>query len=208
MTKKKKLILDTARKLFNEKGFHNVTIRMIAQEMQMSSGNLNYHFKKREDIFETMYFEMVTEFDERLNVLPDTDVSIAQIKIDISLSMKRMIDYSFFWTDMYNLINVSSKVKTHFQDVYKNRIEGSILLYNKLRQEKLMSEFSFIEEDALLAERMINYGNTWLYSSRLYSNRVSEKEIGYHVNTLLSMLFPYLTNKGKNEFKKILPSYF
>ena len=69
MSKKKKLILDTAKALFNEKGYHNVTIRMIALKMNMSSGNLNYHFKKREDIFEALYFEMVSEFDERIDLL-------------------------------------------------------------------------------------------------------------------------------------------
>ena len=58
MSKKKKLILEAARTLFNERGYSQVTIRMIALELNMSSGNLNYHFKKREDIFETLYFEI------------------------------------------------------------------------------------------------------------------------------------------------------
>jgi AcrR family transcriptional regulator len=47
---------------------------MIALELNMSSGNLNYHFKKREDIFEALYFEMVLEFDERIESLRNMDL--------------------------------------------------------------------------------------------------------------------------------------
>ncbi|MEZ5024061.1 MAG: TetR/AcrR family transcriptional regulator [Chitinophagales bacterium] len=81
---------------FNEKGYSQVTIRMIALKVNMSSGNLNYHYKKREDIFEALYFDMVAAFDERINRLADTEISIEQIKIDVERSMRRMLDYTFF----------------------------------------------------------------------------------------------------------------
>ena len=79
---------------------------MIALKMNMSSGNLNYHYKKREDIFEALYFEMVSEFDERVKKLTDIEISIEQIKIDIERSMERMLEYIFFWTDLYNLLSI------------------------------------------------------------------------------------------------------
>ena len=143
MNKKKKLILEAARTLFNKRGYNQVTIRMIALELNMSSGNLNYHFKKREDIFETLYFEMVSEFDERIQNLPNIDVSIAQIRSDIEDRMIRMIDYKFFWTDLYNLLTVSDKVKKHFQEVYKNRIDGCLFLFEKMKNQNLMTDSSF-----------------------------------------------------------------
>jgi len=204
MSKKKKLILEAARILFNERGYSQVTIRMIALELNMSSGNLNYHFKKREDIFETLYFEMVSEFDERIKDLPYTDVSIAQIRNDIEQSMRRMIDYKYFWTDLYNLLAVSDIVKKHFQEVYKQRIDGCLLLFEKMKTQNLMTNSSFKFEYDFLAERMINYGNTWIYSTGLYSNSLEQKSIDY----LLSMLYPFLAPKGQNEFKNLLPEFF
>lgn len=208
MSKKKKLILEAAKILFNERGYSQVTIRMIALELNMSSGNLNYHFKKREDIFETLYFEMVSEFDERIKGLPNTDVSIAQIRIDVEQSMRRMIDYKYFWTDLYNLLAVSDIVKKHFQEVYKHRIDGCLFLFEKMKTQNLMTNSSFKFEYDFLAERMINYGNTWLYSTGLYSTSLEQKSIDYQVNTLLSMLYPFLAPKGQNEFKNLLPEFF
>ena len=208
MSKKKELILEAAKTLFNEKGYHNVTIRMIALKLNMSSGNLNYHFKKREDIFEALYFEMVLEFDKRVDKLPSTDISIGQIKFDIERSMRRMLDYKFFWTDLYNLLAENDRVKEHFQEVYKKRISGCFFLFEKMKQKGLMKSSSFEMEYSFLAERMINYGNTWLYSSRIYSEDLSRKNIDYPVNTFLSMLFPFLTSQGKEDFKNLLPEFF
>jgi AcrR family transcriptional regulator len=208
MTKKKQLILDTARNLFNQKGFSQVTIRMIAQELNMSSGNLNYHFKKREEIFEALYFEMVLVFDERVENLAQTKVSIAQIRNDIEQSMHRMIDYQFFWTDLYNLLSVSDKVKAHFEKAYLHRIEGCFLLFEKLKQEGLMRSSSFDLEYSFLAERMVNFGNTWLYSSGLYSRKFDQKLLAHQTNSLLSMLYPFFSKKGQAEFELLLPDYF
>lgn len=174
----------------------------------MSSGNLNYHFKKREEIFEALYFEMVEEFDHRIHVLPNTEVSIEQLRNDVESSMRRMLDYTFFWTDLYNLLSISDKVRAHFQEVYNHRIGGCFFLFEKLKQKKLMMEASFEKEYNFLAERMINYGNTWLYSSRLYSNKLDTHTIDDYVNTYLSILFPFLTSEGKSEFHNLLPELF
>ncbi|MEZ5007972.1 MAG: TetR/AcrR family transcriptional regulator [Chitinophagales bacterium] len=208
MSKKKKLILEAARTLFNEKGYSQVTIRMIALKVNMSSGNLNYHYKKREDIFEALYFDMVAAFDERINRLADTEISIEQIKIDVERSMRRMLDYTFFWTDLYHLLPLSNKVQDHFQQVYKKRIEGCFLLFEKMKGKNLMKDSSFELEYNFLAERMINYGNTWLYSSSLYPDKLSSDNLDNHVNTYLSILYPFLTSQGKKEFKNVLPELF
>ncbi|MBM1105022.1 TetR/AcrR family transcriptional regulator [Aurantibacter crassamenti] len=208
MNDKKKVILNAAKTLFNDKGYHNVTIRMIALKLNMSSGNLNYHYKKREDIFEALYFEMVSEFDARVRDLPAVEVSISQIRNDIESSMKRMVAYTFFWTDLYNLLNVSEKVNEHFQGVYKNRKEGCLLLFKKMIEKGLMHKPDYEWDHKFLAERMVNYGNTWLYATGLYTKKINRKDLNIQVNLLLSMLFPYLTPLGKKEFLTINSEFF
>ena len=111
MSKTKEKILNTSRILFNELGYGNVTIRMIALKLNMSSGNLNYHFKKREDILEALYFEMVATFDERIANLEQQIPTLNKMQIDIKSSMERMVDYTFFWSDLYNLLSLNKKIK-------------------------------------------------------------------------------------------------
>ncbi len=203
MSSKKDLILDTSRQLFNEKGFYQVTIRMIANQLKMSSGNLNYHFKKREAIFESLYFEMVTEFDKRITELPQTEISMRQIHQDMLSSMQKMVHYTFFWTDLYQLLQISPKVNAHFQEVYLQRINGCLFLFKQMKSFNLLNGFASEKEAQYLAERMVQYGNTWLYSSKLYVSEIKNEEIAHYANTLLSFLLPYFTSKGKQEFEKL-----
>lgn len=188
----KKEILNTALKLFNQYGFSEVTIRMIAKEMNISSGNLNYHFKKREDIFEALYFEMVAHFDKRVEDLTIIDFTLSKIENDIKESMLKMLDYKFFWTDIYRLIEANPKVKKHFKEAYLKRINGCFFLFDQLISNKIMKSIDSLEEKEYLAERMVQYGNTWLYSSSLNNKAITQKTINHYVNVYLSMLMPYL----------------
>jgi len=199
MSKTKKRILNTARIIFNEQGYRNVTIRMIAEKLDMSSGNLNYHFKKREDILEHLYFEMVTVFDKRVDDLPETTFSIQQIYTDIFTSMERMVEYRFFWTDMYHILQENGSIQTHFNDIYNKRKAGFIFLCRELIKTGQMLTPSFNGQYEELAETMINYGNTWIYASLLYNEELTKDKINASAKAMLQMLYPYLEDKIKAE---------
>lgn len=201
MKNTKEKILNTARVLFNQLGYSQVTIRMIALALKMSSGNLNYHFKKREDILEALYFEMVAVFDERIEQLENQKFSLTKIKSDIKTSMERMVLYQFFWTDLYNLLMLNDKINAHFQEAYEKRKQGFRFLLRIMIEENLLKNPSFENEYDFLTERMISFSNTWLYASSLYQKQaINEEYIDKQAIVLLSMLFPYLTEVGKKQF--------
>ena len=160
MNKTKSRILDASRQLFNKKGFSDVTIRMIAAELNISSGNLNYHYKKRKDILEALYFEVVAVFDQRIENLGKRQINLMTVKEDVISSLKRMIDYRFSWTDLYNLLRLNEKIKEHFLKVYGERKNGTRYLFEVLKSMNLMNEFKFNKERDFLIERMITYSNT------------------------------------------------
>lgn len=202
-------ILDKSRCLFNDFGYSHVTIRMIASELKMSSGNLNYHFKKREDILEALYFEMVKVFDKRVEVLKDQVISLELMQSNIQISMERMIEYRFFWTDLYNLLRSSVKIKNHFESVKNDRIKGYLFVFEYFITHCVLKKASFREEYVLLIERMIEYSNTWLYASILYENKKKSEDIIKQASfQLLLMMYPYLTSSGKKEFRNLDPYYF
>jgi AcrR family transcriptional regulator len=199
----KSKIISAARQLFNERGFSNVTIRTIALEVHMSSGNLNYHFKTREEILEALYFEMVEEFDARIEQLGDQEITLETVARDMYKSLERMLDYRFFWTDLYNLLRLNSKMKTHFKSVYSKRWEGYEILFQYLTQKGILKKFEWPIEKQFLIERMIEVSNTWLYNSCIYDIDVNNDYLRQQTNNLLMMLFPYLTDLGESQFKEL-----
>ncbi len=181
---------------------------MIAKKLDMSSGNLNYHFKTREDILEALYFEMVKEFDNRIEQLGVQEITFQTIKQDIHQSLKRMVDYRFFWTDLYNLLRLNKSIKAHFEAVYLKRFEGYEFLMKYLTAKGLLRNFEFSSERQFLIERMIGFSNTWLYNSFIYEIDINEDYLDHQTDNLLLMIYPYLTDLGKAEFKKIRPDCF
>jgi AcrR family transcriptional regulator len=83
----KSKILATALKLFNELGLAKVTLRNIAKKMGISQGNLCYHFKKREDILEALYHQLVTLMDE---VVHQAGMSLPTLSSSFQTSKKMM----------------------------------------------------------------------------------------------------------------------
>ncbi|MGB0346527.1 MAG: TetR/AcrR family transcriptional regulator [Balneolaceae bacterium] len=206
MSKTKKKILDASRTLFNKHGYSQVTIRMIAQHIGISSGNLNYHFKIRDSILEELYFEMVAVFDARVANLGKQEITIQSIKSDIVVSMERMVEYRFFWTDLYNLLSQNSKIREHFDQVYSQRLNGYKFLFNYLIDKEIMMNASFSGEHEVLAKLLIDQSNTWIYSSTLYQKQnLNEFDIPNQAYRLMFMLYPYLTKKGKADFISIFP---
>jgi len=181
---------------------------MIAQELKISSGNLNYHFKRREDILEALYFEMVSEFDSRVKQLNEREITFETVKEDVQFSMQRMVEYHFFWTDLYNLLQLNNKIKLHFVKVYKNRFKGYQFLFSTLIGKEYLQSFELINESHFLIERMIDFSNTWIYNSHLYQKEINQNYIELQSNNLLFMLYPYLTDLGKIEYKKLVPDCF
>jgi len=208
MKSTKQKILDTSRQLFNDHGYGQVTIRMIASALQMSSGNLNYHFRRREDILEALYDEMVAVFDARVQAVGDQPITLAYIEANITSSMDRMIEYRFFWMDLHYLLKSNKKIRAHFERVKMERIKGYKFVFQVLLRDNILHPPSFPREHELLINRMIDYSNTWLYASSLYEIEEKRNIIEEASFSLMSMLYPYLTAAGQETFRAIYPGNF
>ncbi len=82
------------------------------------------------------------------------------------------------------------------------------VLFERMKKQGLIIDFSFPEKNQLLAARIVNFGNTWLYATRWYSDSFDASQINDPINSLLSILYPYLTAKGQKEYQELLPELF
>lgn len=55
---KRRHILNTAAKVFAERGYHGTTVRDVLNEAGVSTGSFYFYFSNKEELFETLYDEM------------------------------------------------------------------------------------------------------------------------------------------------------
>ena len=61
-------IIETSLRLFNDFGEPNVTTTVIADEMNISPGNLYYHFNNKDEIIESIFVVFEREIEDTLAV--------------------------------------------------------------------------------------------------------------------------------------------
>ena len=92
--------------------------------------------------------------------------------------------------------------------VYHERTKGSSYLFEVLKSQGILKDFQFEKEADFLIDRMITYSNTWLYNSFIYEEEINESYVEGHAEKLMGMLYPYLSDEGKSQYKELFPALF
>lgn len=197
MVKTKQRILDTALKLFNSVGLAKVTLRTIASEMNISQGNLNYHFKKREDIIETLYFNLVKNLDT-VFVLKKETKNVFEILFDVSEKvMSAFYDYRFIFLDFVQIMRENETIKNHYMQLVKQREAQVMQLFQMLITEEYLRKPILENEYENLYKRTQIMTDFWISSVVVSSKNVSKSSLSNYSKLINQNIFPYLTEKGR-----------
>jgi len=101
----RKLILDSAMKLFLEEGYKNVTIRKIAKQIEYSPGTIYLYFKDKDDILYTLQSIAFEKFHKAQNAVQNIQDPIERLiahgkaYIKFALSNKEYYDLMFIMSE-------------------------------------------------------------------------------------------------------------
>jgi len=194
MKNTKEVILKTALELFNKEGLAKVTLRTIANKMGISQGNLNYHFKKREDIIDALYFQLVHGIDEKMSKYEDSSIGLQSLCF---------YEYRFFMLDFVQIMRENGKIKKHYLQLTKLREGQFMMLFNFLIKNNVLRKEVLPNEYLFLYKRFQILGDFWISSAAVNESRLNKKIITEYSKILNQGIFPYLTDKGKKEYYEL-----
>lgn len=202
MAKTKEIILDTALILFNDSGLPKTTLRTIANEMGISQGNLNYHFKKREEIIESLYFRLVSDIDEMMgNIGQEIDLFSMMFLVSEKM-MHSFFEYRFFMTDFVQIIREHEVIRNHYSQLVIQREQQFLEIFNTLIAQGYMREEVFEGEYKNLFMRFQILGSFWIPSTVILSEELNRDAVVKYCNLLNETILPYLTPKGIEAYHK------
>ncbi|PCE66036.1 TetR/AcrR family transcriptional regulator [Sediminicola luteus] len=189
----KKRILEGAIALYNERGFTNVKVRDIAEYLQISPGNITYHFPNNRELMNTIYDHMIASIKA---------VSVSdQILISQGKGMEaprhflvQVSKYRFFYKDIVTIIQMYPQIALKHQKMVNRQIEiiESLLFISVgkgyFRQEEIEGMYK------TLAEAITNTLHFWL--TRQATKGKEDDDLEGALDHISKLIYPYYTEKG------------
>jgi AcrR family transcriptional regulator len=204
MNATKQKILMKSLELFNTSGISKTSLRTISDEVGISVGNLQYHFKKREDIIEALYFQLVAKMNS-IFFIPTDDLLKSFLNISKEI-ITILYEYHFFLLDFVTITRRNQKIKSHYSELSKRReIEAlkmvAVLINNNLfRKELLKNEYRS------LFKRIEVISNFWFSSVLIQADNLTKESIQEYSLLISQSIYPYLTAEAKNQYVNLFPS--
>ena len=197
--KTKDKILATALALFNEGNTQAATTNHIAAAMNISPGNLHYHYKNREEIIFRLYAQMKSKTELPTDRLPATLADLHRHFIDLS---RIYWEYRFFHRELLFLLSRDPALKTQYvMDTAAHRERILTVLHNLAVNGYLDIPVDNVLEH--LADTTLLATQFWNGLLETTGRPLNSENIGGVFDFLRESMRPYLTQKGLKELAKI-----
>ena len=188
-------ILEVTLGLFNRFGEPNVSTTLISAELNISPGNLYYHYPAKDELINALF----DRFERPLNELLGAGDDVRDVE-DAWFFMHTLFEliwqYRFLYRDLNDLLSKNRRLETHFQQVLKNKTRSAkALLESMNRSGALQMDARAFEPTATSMVVVLTY---WLSFEYVRDPRHALEPESAQVALLrgaqhvLNLLVPYL----------------
>ncbi len=200
MSATKEKILEAALQLYNDKGAANVTMRIIAGDVGISSGNLAYHYKNQDYIIQALFWKMEAERDRILSGVQEVP-SFENINAQILPLLELANRYRFFHIDRIHILRSYPRI-AELQQAYFERSIAYIRAVIDLSESKgnLSPRLTAGQRDRL-AHTVWMVMTFWL--EQLIMRGIDSLKIKDLRQSVWDLVLPHLTEKGRKQFEQL-----
>ncbi|WP_417545532.1 TetR/AcrR family transcriptional regulator [Marinobacter sp.] len=199
-------ILNTSLSLFNSLGEPNVTTLLISDELDISPGNLYYHFRSKGDIVEELFIAFEAEMQDLLAVPEDVDISLDQQSFFLHLLFEAVARYRFLYQDLVNVLSRYERLQARFKRVLKKKTRAFRSICESLRRQNMMQ----IEQDELdsLCEQLTLTACYWsAFDTLSHLDDRESVDPGRGVYQMMHLMVPYFATDVQEDAKLISRDY-
>jgi len=204
-------ILETSLALFNRFGEPHITTADIADEMNISPGNLYYHFRNKDDIIGELYAAYEVAVIPLLAVPEEPPPGVEDLWFMLHLLFERMREYRFLYRDLDEITSRNRKLAARFADLLRRGEHTVIELCRSLVHTGQMRATE--REIGALAANASLVSTYWMSWQRVVGVQraaagvapdVSLEHAAYHV---LALIAPFLIGDGRALIERLGEDY-
>lgn len=203
-------ILEVTLALFNRFGEPNVSTTLISAELNISPGNLYYHYPAKDELINALF----DRFERPLNELLGAGDDVRDVE-DAWFFMHTLFEliwqYRFLYRDLNDLLSKNRRLEMHFQSILKNKTRSVKALLDGMRRGgALQIDSREIEATATSMVVVLTY---WLSFEYVRDPRNALEEQNAQAALLrgaqhvLNLLAPYLEPGQRSHLLKLADAY-
>lgn len=200
-------ILAVSLALFNERGEAHVTTGMIADELNISPGNLYYHFRNKDQIVERLF----DRFEERISIEPPEPSAgagaIEDLWLYLHLMFEAIWDYRFLYRNLDDIVGRNRRLREHFNRIVEAKLAAVEGLCRGLARARLMTASP--GEIRALALNVLVVATYWLNFRAVRGEQepADPNDPGTGAFQVMSLVAPYLAGEARQHFERLGRGY-
>ncbi len=203
-------ILEVTLALFNRFGEPNVSTTLISAELNISPGNLYYHYPAKDELINALFDRFERALNDLLNAGDDVR-NVEDAWFFMHTLFELIWEYRFLYRDLNDLLSKNRRLETHFQSILKNKTRAVKALLDGMRRSGAL-QIDSRETDAT-ATSMVVVLTYWLSFEYVRDPRNALEPSNAQAALLrgaqhvLNLLVPYLESGQRAHLLKLSDAY-
>ncbi|HWU52707.1 MAG TPA: TetR/AcrR family transcriptional regulator [Tahibacter sp.] len=200
-------ILEIALVMFNSQGEPNVTTNHIADELEISPGNLYYHFRNKDDIVEQLFAAYETRMDEALQVPQERLPNLEDIWMQLHRVFECMWDFRFLYRDLVDILSRNRKLKLHFGRMLNRAATSASEVLKGLAQAEILRATA--DEIRASAENVLLLTTFWLNFNAVRNSRAdpNQEDLNQGIYQVMLLIAPFLRDAERLHLNTLAQAY-
>lgn len=198
-------ILDAALMMFNAQGEPNVTTNHIADELEISPGNLYYHFRNKDDIIEHLFARFEGRMDAALVAPQGRLPGLEDIWLQLHLVFESIWDYRFLYRDLVEILSRNRRLRLRFARILRRADGQAHDVMRGLSQAGVMRASA--EELAATATNILVIATFWLNYASARGDKDEHASIRDGIVQVMMLIAPFLRDAERVHLNTLIHAY-
>lgn len=203
--KTRQRILDTSLAMFNLQGEPNVTTNHIADELEISPGNLYYHFRNKDDIIEQLFQRYEERMDSALLAPEGRLPNLEDIWLQLHLVFECIWEYRFLYRDLVDILSRNRHLRMRFARILKRAAGNAITVMRGLVQAGVMRASGTEIEGT--ATNILVIATFWLNYASVRGDKDEQEAIRNGIVQVMMLISPFLRDEERVHLNTLTMAY-